>query len=132
MDFITFGILVKTYFMKLKFSLLLFCLLGIGVFSQAQDKKKVTKPTIVNEPEEIPVSVTSSKKAKHLKPPPPPPKFDKQGKPMPPTKIEEVKFTPPKIEKDKQPLPPPPPPVKAKTNVSQPEKSKAPPKDLRA
>ncbi len=132
MDFITFGISIKTFIMKLKFFLLLFCLLGIGVFSHAQDKKKASKPTIVNEPEDIPVSVRSTKKVKHLKPPPPPPMFDKEGKPLPPPKVERVKFAPPKIVKDKPNLPPPPPPAKPKTTASQPEKPPAPPKDLRA
>ena len=157
MDFITFGILVKTIIMKLRFSLLLFCLLGIGVFSHAQDKKKASKPTIVNEPEDIPVSVKSTKKAHNLKPPPPPPQFDKEGKPLPPPKVEVVKFTPPKIVKDKpnlppppppkkevvkftppkivkdkQAIPPPPPPVKPKTTVLQTEIPSVPPKDVRA
>ena len=135
MDFLTFGIFVKTDIMKLKLSLLLFCLMGIGVFSHAQNKPKAPKPTIVTEPEEIPVIVKSHKKATKLKPPPPPPLIVRDGKPSPPPKVEVVKFTPPKIVKDaEKPIPPPPPPAKpVKTKSDKPAQPDAPPPaDLRA
>ncbi|MES2329487.1 MAG: hypothetical protein V4539_07790 [Bacteroidota bacterium] len=82
--------------MKLRLALVLFCLLGIGVFSHAQSKKEVPKPPVIVD---IPVTVKSSK---HRKPPPPPK----------PPKGEKVKFAPPRIVKDKQNAPPPPPPLK--------------------
>jgi len=72
MDFLTFGISVKTNHMKLRLLLTTFCLLGIGIFSHAQDKKKTTKPVVENGPDAIPVTVTSTKKS-HKPPPPPPP-----------------------------------------------------------
>ncbi len=98
--------------MKLKLSLLIFCLLGIGIFSHAQDKKKLQnkKPTVENGDDAIPVTVTSTKKA-HRLPPPPPRPLGKDGRPLPPHKIDVVKFAPPKIVKDK---PAPPPPILAK------------------
>ena len=108
MDFLTFGISVKTTIMKLRLSLLLFCLLGIGVFSHAQDKKKVpAKPVVEEGTDAIPVTVKSTKKAHKLKPPPPPP-----------LKPEVTKFTPPKIVKDGKT--PPPPPPKPKTAPEKP------------
>ena len=109
--------------MKLRLSLLLFCLLGIGFFSHSQDSKKTpppppspakpAKPIILNGEDAIPVIVKSSKKA-HWKAPPPPPK------------VEAVKFTPPKIVKDVEKVPAP--PVKPKILI----KPDAPPKDQRA
>jgi len=92
--------------MKLRLTLVLLCLLGIGIFSHAQNKKKTSKPTIVNSPDEIPVTMISSKK--HHKPPPPPPPLDKYGKPLPPPKVEVVHFKPPVIVKDEKTAPPPP------------------------
>ena len=121
--------------MKLKLSLLLFCLMGIGIFSHAQNKPKTPKPTIVTESEDIPVIVKSHKKANKLKPPPPPPVMRKDGKPLAPPKVEAVKFTPPKIVKDaEKPIPPPPPPARpAKTKSEKPVQPDAPPPaDLRA
>jgi len=106
-------------FMKLRLSLLLFCLLGIGVFSHAQQPKKApAKPTVENGPDALPVTVTSKKKAhKQLPPPPPPPK------------VEATKFTPPKIVKNGEKLPPPPPPPlrPAKVKTAKPPKPDAPP-----
>lgn len=85
--------------MKLKLSLLLFCLLGIGIFSHAQDKKKTpAKPIVENGPDAIPVTVVSKKKAHKSPPPPPPPK------------AEITKFAAPKVLKNGDKLPPPPPP----------------------
>ncbi len=94
--------------MKLRLTLILFCLLGVGLFARSQDKKKPqTKPTVENGADAIPVTVQSTKKA-HRKPPPPqPPLLIKYGKPSPPPKVEFLKLTPPKIVKD-APKPPPP------------------------
>jgi hypothetical protein len=39
MEFSTFGILFKTFIMKLRILLFTFCLLGIGLFSKAQTKQ---------------------------------------------------------------------------------------------
>jgi hypothetical protein len=139
MDFITFGILLKTCYMKLRLSLLMFCLLGIGVFSHAQDIKKTpppppakpAKPTVLMGDDAIPVTVKSSKKLHaNLPPPPPPPKIIRDGQkvpPPPPPKVEAAKFTPPKIVKDVEKAPPPP-PAKPKAPI----KTDAPPKDPRA
>ncbi|MCW3116450.1 MAG: hypothetical protein JWM28_532 [Chitinophagaceae bacterium] len=119
--------------MKLKLWLLLLCLLGIGMFSYAQNRKKESKPTVEKGDDLIPVTVKSSKK--HRKPPPPPPKVGKDGKLLPHPKVEMVKFAPPRIVKDKQNVPPPPPPkrgavkfappkiVKDKQNVPPPPKN---------
>ncbi len=118
------------YDMKLKLSLLLFCLLGIGVFSNAQDKKKNTaKPKVENGADAIPVVVKSNKKAHKVPPPPPPPVVARDRKPLPPPKVEVVKFTPPKIVKDaEKPLPPPPPPAKpAKAKTGKPVTPDMPP-----
>ncbi len=111
--------------MKLRLSLLVFCLLGIGVFSHAQDSKKTpppppppakpAKPAVIMGDDAIPVTVKSSKKG-HWKVPPPPPK------------VEAVRFTPPKIVKDIEKAPPPPPPAKPKSPI----KTDAPPKDPKA
>lgn len=103
--------------MKLRLSLLLFCLLGIGLFGNAQDKEKEqSKSKVENAPPEIPVMVTGTKKITPQKPPTPP-KIEKAGKPLPPAEV--TKFTPPKIVKDTKV--PPPPPTKPKT-VPVPEK----------
>ncbi|MEO7531189.1 MAG: hypothetical protein ABIS69_07250 [Sediminibacterium sp.] len=120
--------------MKLRLTLVLFCLLGVGIFSHAQDKKK---PTVMNAPEEVPVSVTSKKKAKHVKPPPlpkaetvkfAPPRIVKDKnkvQPPPPPKVAMVTFAPPRIIKDKPNLPPPPP--VPKQHKEKPVKPDAPP-----
>ena len=57
--------LMKNAVMKLKLTLLLFCLFGVGIFSHAQDNKKAqsTRPKVESGPDAIPVVVTSSKKA---------------------------------------------------------------------
>lgn len=110
--------------MKLKLSLLLFCLLGIGIFSHAQDKKKIPpKPIVENGDDAIPVTVTSTKKAHRIpSPPPPPPKVIKAPKSIPPKMVNDgIK-------------PPPPPPVPAKptkVKMTAPVKPDALPKDLR-
>lgn len=88
--------------MKLKLSLLLFFLLGIGAFSHAQDKKKPSnKPKVENGDDAIPVTVTGKKKGHPLPPPPPPPR-NRNEKPSPPAKLMK--------EGDK--IPPPPPPAR--------------------
>jgi hypothetical protein len=128
MDFLTFGISIKINHMKLRLLLTTFCLLGIGIFSHAQDKKKTTKPIVEDGPDAIPITVTSTKKA-HKKPPPPPPKaevqYDKNGKqlppPPPPPKVEVVKFAPPRIVKDGDKVPPPPPPKVDLTHYKAPQ-----------
>ena len=109
--------------MKLRLSLLLFSLFGIGLFSHSQENKKLpppppakpVKPTVLIGPDAIPVTVKSSKKPHWKIPPPPPPK------------VEAVKFTPPKIVKDIEKAPAP--PAKPKTIPVKPD---APPKDQRA
>lgn len=95
--------------MKLRLSLLLFSLLGIGLFSNAQNKEKFekNKPKVENAQPEIPVTVHSTKRPTKPPPPPPPPKIQKKGKPLLPAEV--TKFTPPKIVKDPKALPPPPP-----------------------
>lgn len=125
--------------MKLKLSLVLFCLLGIGVFSHAQDSKKAaSKPEVLNGPDAIPVTVKSHKKAKKLVPPPPPPlPVNKAGKPVPPPpppKAEVTKFTAPKIVKTPPQTPPPPPPAKPSKAKAEdlPVKPDVPPKEQRA
>ena len=101
--------------MKLRLTLILFCLLGIGLFAKSQDKKRgQSKPTVENGADAIPVMVKSTKKV-HRKLPAPP-LIDKDRKPLPPQKIGAIKFTPPKIVKD-APKPPPPPPVKARKTI---------------
>ena len=127
----------------------MFCLLGVGIFSHAQDTKKnpppppppakPAKPAVIMGDDAIPVTVKNSKKG-HWKVPPPPPKVEavkftppkivkdvEKAPPPPPPKAEAVKFTPPKIVKDAEKTPPPPPP-KPKTPI----KSDAPPKDPKA
>jgi hypothetical protein len=125
----------KTPHMKLRLPLILFCLLGAGLFAHSQNKKKTNKPTVENGLDAIPVTVQSHKKAHHRKPPPPPqivrdkmpppppPLPDKDGKPLPPPKVEITKFAPPKIVKDKMPPPPPP----AKHTKAKPSAPDAPP-----
>ena len=51
--------------MKLKLTLLLFCLFGVGIFAHTQDNKKAqnAKPKVENGPDAIPVVVSSSKKS---------------------------------------------------------------------
>ncbi len=93
--------------MKLRLTLVLFCLLGIGIFSHAQNKKKTSKPIIVNSPDEIPVTMISS--TKHHKPPPPPARPDID--PLSPPKVKVAHFKPPVIVKDEKRVPPPPPKV---------------------
>lgn len=100
----------KITYMKLRLTLILFCLLGIGLFAKAQDKKKnQSKPTVENGADAIPVIVKSNKKARHPKPPPPPPMIVKDGKVAAPPKVEVIKFVPPKMRKDVEKAPPPPP-----------------------
>lgn len=150
MDFITFSILLKICHMKLRLSLLLFCLLGIGIFSHSQESKKTpapppppakpVKPAVLNGEDAIPVMVKSSKKGHWKVPPPPPPKVEpvrltppkmvrdaEKVPPPPPPKAEAGKLTPPRIVRDVEKVPPPPPP-KPKTQI----KPDAPPKDLKA
>ncbi len=97
--------------MKVRLTLLLFCLLGIGLFARSQDKKNIATPKIENGPDAIPVTVKSLKKS-HPNPPPPPPAMINKNKPMPPVEI--IKDAPkppvppsPEIMKYDKPLPPP-------------------------
>ncbi len=93
--------------MKLRLTLILFCLLGVGLFARSQDKKKAqTNPTVENGADAIPVTVQSTKKGYRKPPPPQPPLLIKDGKPFPPPKMEVLRFAPPKIVKD-MPKPPP-------------------------
>ena len=91
MDFITFSISFQIICMKLRPTLLLLCIFGIGLFSHAQNSpKKPGKPVVENGADAIPVTVISRKKSKgkpvkkdttHM---PPPPKATKEpGKPLP-------------------------------------------------
>ncbi len=70
-------------------------LFGIGLFAIAQKPaaKSSTKPTVENGADAIPITVTSTKKAKKKKEP---------------TKIEVTKYDPSKTSKEKAPPPPPP------------------------
>lgn len=91
--------------MKLRLSLLLYFLLGIGMFSHAQDKPKTPPkpPKVENGPDALPVVVKSHKKGYKLAPPPPPPRV-----------IDVTKRTPPKeVSKPAPPPPAHPPKVKA-------------------
>ena len=113
--------------MKLRLTLILFCLLCVGIFARPQHKKKVTsKPRVENGLDAIPVTVKSNKKSHRKPPPPPPPLFDKDGKPLPLPKVEAVKFGLPKIKKDGK-KPPPPPAKPTKTEPSQPIPPDTPP-----
>lgn len=103
--------------MKLRFTLLLFCLLGVGLFAQGQDKptkaKKIDKIEVVDGKDALPITVRSTKKSKVPKPPPPVEvvKVDPNKVPPPPP--------PPKLIKKGPMNPPPPPPferVKIKMN----------------
>jgi len=105
MEFITFGILFKTFIMKLRILLITFCLLGIGVFSKAQTKqttKPSAKSTIENGADAIPVVVSSKRKKK------------------PAPKAEVTKFTPPVIVKDGDKKAPPPPPPTTPRKIAPP------------
>lgn len=113
MDFITFRILLKTLIMKVRLTLLLFCLLGIGLLARSQDKKHIAKPKIENGPDTIPITVKSHKKSHHKPPPPPPPAIISKHKPMPPAKM--IKDAP------KPPLPPPVPNKPSKSTPVRPE-----------
>lgn len=102
--------------MKLKLTLLLMCLLGVGLFSQGQDKPskpaKADKITVADGKDALPVTVKSNKKSKLRKPPPPPPAppvvIRKPEQPAPPPPPEKVK-----IKMNKY-VPPPPPPARPK------------------
>lgn len=103
--------------MKLKLTLLLICLLGVGLLTRAQKTpvkaKRTEKVTVVDGKDAIPVTVKSNKKSKV--PPPPPPKIQeppvvvqKPEQPAPPPPPEKMKI---KVNKH---IPPPPPPAKPK------------------
>lgn len=102
---------IKRSHMKLRFTLLLFCLLGVGLFAQGQNipvkPKKIDKVEVIDGKDALPITVRSTKKSKVPKPPPPPPvevvKVDPNKVPPPPP--------PPKLIKKGPMNPPPPPPV---------------------
>jgi hypothetical protein len=101
----------KTTHMKLRLTLVIMCLLGLGLFARAQDKKKASgKPVIENSPDAIPVTVIGHRKTHHRKPPPPPPMLVRD-KPLPPSKVEIAKFEVPKKINHAEKPPPPPPPI---------------------
>ena len=103
MDFLTFLILGKINDMKLRLTLLTYCLFCVGIFSHAQEpKKKPAKPK-VDYDVAPPVIVTATQKS-HRKPPPPPP-VNVNRHPLPPPKVKVVHFAPPKVVKD--PVKPP-------------------------
>lgn len=80
MDFITFSISFQIMCMKLRLTLLLLCIFGIGLFSHAQNSpKKPAKPVVENGADAIPVTVTSRKKSKAK-----PIKKDSVHTPLPP------------------------------------------------
>lgn len=116
------SILTKSSHMKLKLTLLLMCLLGVGLFTQGQDKPskpvKADKVVVADGKDAIPVIVKSDKKSKVRKPPPPPPVeppptvIRKPEQPAPPPPPEKVK-----IKVNKHIPPPPPPPAKPKPPV---------------
>ncbi len=96
---------IKNSRMKLKLTLLLICLLGVGLLTRAQKKpvkpNSTEKVTVVDGKDAIPVTVKSNKKSK-VPPPPPPP----------------AKFTPPVIVHNPEQPAPPPPPEKMKIKVN--------------
>jgi len=115
------SILTKRSHMKLKLTLLLMFLLGVGLFTQGQDKPiksvKADKAAVVDGRDALPVTVKSNKKSKAIKPPPPPPveppptAIRKPEQPAPPPPPEKVKI---KVNKH---IPPPPPLAKPKPPV---------------
>jgi hypothetical protein len=74
--------------MRLKIYLLFMLLLGMGIFAIAQKQPSKEKPTVENGRDAIPVTVTSTKKAK---------------KKADPKKIETTKKEPSKSVKEKTP-----------------------------
>lgn len=104
--------------MKLRLSLLLYFLLGIGMFSHAQDKPQAPgkPPKVENGPDALPVVVKSHKKGQKLPPPPPPPKVAAMDKPGAPKSL-----------KHSAPAPPPPLAHPRKVKTEKPPKPDAPP-----
>lgn len=78
--------------MRLKIYLLTMLLFGMGIFAKAQKQPSKEKPTVENGSEAIPVTVTSTKKAKKKKEP---------------SKVEVTKYDPSKSAKEKAPPPTP-------------------------
>ena len=132
MDFITFGIPLKTTRMKLKLALTIFCLLGIGLFAHSQDAPKKqssqkgtgtdthaqpkkyepvddTLPPPPPPPPPTAMRKNESLRIKALPPPPPPPLVPtgKNGKTLPA----------PKAAMIKEPSSPPPPPPPTRSNA---------------
>jgi outer membrane biosynthesis protein TonB len=116
------SILRKSSYMKLKLTLLLMSLLGVGLFAQGQNKPskppKADKVEVVDGRDALPVTVKSNKKSKVRKPPPPPPVeappivIRKPEQPAPPPPPEKMK-----IKINKHIPPPPPPPAKPRPAV---------------
>lgn len=104
--------------MKLRLSLLLYFLLGIGMFSHAQDKPQAPArpPKVENGPDAIPVVVKSHKKGWKVPPPPAPPKVAVMAKPGAPKHL-----------KNSAPTPPPPLAHPRKPKGEKPPKPDAPP-----
>lgn len=107
--------------MKLRLSLLLYFLLGIGMFSHAQDKLKTPPkpPKVENGPDAIPVVVKSHKKGQKL-PTPPPPKVAAMDNPGAPKSLKHLASPPPlahprKVKAEKPPKPDAPPSPDDKT-----------------
>lgn len=109
--------------MKLRLSLLLYFLLGIGMFSHAQDKPQAPArpPKVENGPDAIPVVVKSHKKGWKV-PPPAPPKVAVMAKPGAPKHLKNSAPTPPpplahprKLKGEKPPKPDAPPLPDGKT-----------------
>lgn len=111
--------------MKLKLTLLAFCLLGIGIFSQAQDAKTAPPKPKFRAPKDAPRDQDGN-----LLPPPPPPKVDlkhfkapkggaadKNGNfvdpPPPPPLAKPPAKAEEEFDKYGNPVPPPPPPPAA-------------------
>lgn len=95
------------------------CLLGVGLFTQAQDKsvkpRKADKVELADGKDALPVTVKSNKKSKVPQPPPPSP----------------VEAPPTVIRKPEQPAPQPPPEkIKVNKHIPPPAKPKAPAKSV--
>lgn len=132
MDFLTFSVSIQTTDMKLRLTLLSFCLFGVGIFSHAQQKSK--------EAASKPQAIKQYDKDGNLLPPPPPPPPRPAGKarmnaghdvPPPPPPPKEPR---PGTKQAPDLPPPPPPPIerkehRSKSHTQKPEEPKQKPID---
>ncbi|QDW25784.1 M56 family metallopeptidase [Pedobacter sp. KBS0701] len=82
-----------------------------------QSKSKKVKEITINE---APITVDHKKEARRLPPPPPVEPGSLKSKKSSPPKVDQIRFAPPIVKKDKKnlPVPPPPPLVEPKTKKS--------------